>query len=165
MPTFWHAGAKPAHKSLCGGDCPLVWRGEQCEKAGRGAACSTCTARKRRIAAAKSPAKLQKKLGQAKRRKRQADLPKHFDGVDAAAATAAVPAVQALAEEATNPAPAEGVASFAVLAPVAAAAVPTLVAATSYAVAPVRVEKATAAVPAVQALADFDLLGQEPLWD
>ena len=49
-------------------------------------------------------------------------------------ATAAVPAVQAqqqwrllavLAEEATNPAPAEGVASFAVLAPVAAAAVPT----------------------------------------
>ena len=89
-------------------------------------------------------------------------------------AIAAVPAVQAqqpwrllavLAEEATNPAPAEGVASFAVLAPVAAAAVPTLVAATSYAVAPVRVEKATAAVPAVQALADFDLLGQEPLWD
>ena len=125
MQTFWHAGAKPAHKSLCGGDCPLVWRGEQCEKAGRGAACSACTARKRRIAAAKSPAKLQKKLGQAKRRKRQADLPKHFDGVDAAAATAAVPAVQALAEEATNPAPAEGVASFAVLAPGAAAAVPT----------------------------------------
>ena len=165
MQTFWHAGAKPAHKSLCGGDCPLVWRGEQCEKAGRGAACSACTARKRRIAAAKSPAKLQKKLGQAKRRKRQADLPKHFDGVDAAAATAAVPAVQALAEEATNPAPAEGVASFAVLAPVAAAAVPTPVAATSYAVAPARVEKATAAVPAVQALADFDLLGQEPLWD
>ena len=49
-------------------------------------------------------------------------------------ATAAVPAVQAqqqwrllavLAEEATNPAPAEGVASFAVLAPGAAAAVPT----------------------------------------
>jgi len=45
-----------------------------------------------------------------------------------------VPAVQAqqqwrllavLAEEATNPAPAEGVASFAVLAPGAAAAVPT----------------------------------------
>ena len=69
MQTFWHAGAKPAHKSLCGGDCPLVWRGEQCEKAGRGAACSACTARKRRIAAAKSPAKLQKKLGQAKRRK------------------------------------------------------------------------------------------------
>ena len=117
------AGTMPAQ--VCGGDCPLVWRGEQCEKAGRGAACSTCTARKRRIAAAKSPAKLQKKLGQAKRRKRQADLPKHFDGVDAAAATAAVPAVQALAEEATNPAPAEGVASFAVLAPGAAAAVPT----------------------------------------
>jgi hypothetical protein len=69
MQTFWHAGAKPAHKSLCGGDCPLVWRGEQCEKAGRGAACSACTARKRRIAAAKSPAKLQKKLGQAQRRK------------------------------------------------------------------------------------------------
>ena len=83
----------------------------------------------------------------------------------AAALPASGAAAPARVEEATNPAPAEGVASFAVLAPVAAAAVPTLVAATSYAVAPVRVEKATAAVPAVQALADFDLLGQEPLWD
>ena len=72
-------------------------------------------------------------------------------------------------------APAEGVASFAVLAPVAAAAVPTPVAATSYAVAvddSVATEDNTSCpetevrrAPLGSPPPNFDLLGQEPLWD